>query len=684
MSRRAAVFAALLLTGLIAGADPLGRAGVAYRGGMLRDLAVEYAAAFQQFRTATDQREARLSAGQGWKNADGSYGYQTPAYQAFFGARSAGMFWFGADGKEIRRFVVSYQDRTPWGILTRADGTKLTVGYQDTRVTNLEAVFADGGRVAGWGPSVQVTWPLSGQSSPRSSSPGPSSPGPSSPGPSSQALSYTLAYNRGDTGLYLTPALAEALSTGDAGVLADLAADIPSSYTVRILSAAVAAGVDLQDDRALARYAVRWLRTLVGAPTVPPDPAMEAAATSHATYLVRNAVLPKLSALVASQPEAYLGLHEETAGTPGFTGAKIWDRTSAAGYRGSYVTETANFGGVTAAHDMVSWFHSVYHRRPFLDLRATGVGYHRAVSAERPGEIVSIANWGFGEGMTGCVLYPAEGETLVPVAWAAQEAPNPYPGRAQGTGVPLSVAIGDPRYAGGRIELLDAQGVPVPLLPITIRQDPQRYLEAAPESPLVRGARYTVRYVYPRGVIEHTFTTAAPDPAEVLLAELREITVGDPETRTPDFDVDAALRAGQAKGALVEMATEAGTRLVDPKYGFSLLVPEGWTRAANRTWQEVALAQGGWTIGIQLYALGPGVRAEDVLATYTKSVTYTAEETSPIETPHVAGLRRVHGWQYAGKVIVYGLVFGEFAMGILGYGVTAELMDALVLSIEPG
>jgi hypothetical protein len=170
--------------------------------------------------------------------------------------------------------------------------------------------------------------------------------------------------------------------------------------------------------------------------------------------------------------------------------------------------------------------------------------------------------------------------------------------------------------------------------------------------------------------------TTLPAAAQAILDEIRSARSGDTETRNPGFDVDVVLKAGSAKGEILS-AADGSSRITLAKFGLSFVPPEGW-KVANRTWQEVALAQGNATIGIQLYGLAPGANADAVLTTYAKSITYKAESTEAVITDVVSGYRRIYGWQYAGKVILYGLVFGDFGVGIYGYGVRPELMQALV------
>jgi uncharacterized protein YkwD len=85
-------------------------------------------------------------------------------------------------------------------------------------------------------------------------------------------------------------------------------------------------------------------------------PALARAAVNHATYYMRNAGDPALTGL---------GLHEETPGRPGFTGAAIQDRIQGAGYVGTWNEAMALLGDPVAAVD--AFMASVNHRLPILD-----------------------------------------------------------------------------------------------------------------------------------------------------------------------------------------------------------------------------------------------------------------------------------------------------------------------------
>jgi hypothetical protein len=105
-------------------------------------------------------------------------------------------------------------------------------------------------------------------------------------------------------------------------------------------------------------------RAAIGVPPLKRNAALDAAATAHANYYKLNFGDPAL---------AGNGLHYETPGKPGFTGADFAARARAAGYSGS-INENVGVSGSMLVS--IEWFLDVInHRLTLIDPRYTDVGF---------------------------------------------------------------------------------------------------------------------------------------------------------------------------------------------------------------------------------------------------------------------------------------------------------------------
>ena len=191
---------------------------------------------------------------------------------------------------------------------------------------------------------------------------------------------------------------------------------------------------DAAQVRALSRINV--LRAALGVRLVRMHAALNEAAQNHADYFMRN--------LPASQANA----HGEESGRPGFTGEWPWDRTRAAGYRGSGIGEDMAFGaGPEGSVDM--WYDSVYHRIPVVRPDTTEVGFGHGAQVE----VLDVAMGGAGGGGRSVVLTPFDGQEDVPRDfYASREGPRPVLEDDQvGYPVSLVMARDDVRYVDGSI-----------------------------------------------------------------------------------------------------------------------------------------------------------------------------------------------------------------------------------------
>jgi tetratricopeptide (TPR) repeat protein len=238
--------------------------------------------------------------------------------------------------------------------------------------------------------------------------------------------------------------------------------------------------------RALDR--VNAVRKQAGLPPVALDERLSASAAAHSFYWLFNQ---------ARASQKGLGIHGETPGTPGFSGAGVYDRDSNFGWHDGPVGEDITHRGdpVSAVDD---WVDSVYHRFPILrpDLRV--IGFADAGIASLP---IEDMEFGF-SGPRGVhatpVVYPAEGQTSVPAAFYDNELPDPVPaGASRVTGYPVTVTFD--RNSAVRLTSFTLSAVggaavqPVYSLPPgDATENCASLLTAAPLTP---GAKYTAHIV---------------------------------------------------------------------------------------------------------------------------------------------------------------------------------------------
>ncbi|HEX2988078.1 MAG TPA: CAP domain-containing protein [Chloroflexota bacterium] len=207
------------------------------------------------------------------------------------------------------------------------------------------------------------------------------------------------------------------------------------------------------------------------------NPSLDSSASSHVRYYDANRGDPSL---------AGMGLHSETPGRPGFTGATMGNRARAAGYSGGTVTENAGYGSFAGA---VDWYmNSVNHRLPLIHPSALDMGY-----AESPESRFSIVSVGLRhESVQSPSLYPGPDAQGVPTSWDGSETPNPAPGLARPLGYPITVAFGvSQRVAWSSFSLSGPEGEPVEF--VVSRTDWMRAAAIIPTRPLQPGATYTVQ-----------------------------------------------------------------------------------------------------------------------------------------------------------------------------------------------
>jgi hypothetical protein len=217
------------------------------------------------------------------------------------------------------------------------------------------------------------------------------------------------------------------------------------------------------------------LREAIGAPVVRADDRVIAAAQRHAEYLARAGAIG----------------HDESPGSPGFTGATVRDRLAAQGYAEATASEVAASSD-SGTEDVRFLWDLPYHRLGLMHPHAAVAGWgHAAIGGHTA--TVGVLVFDFAATAPDRVRSPAAGQR-VSGSWAGNETPDVLPaGAARPVGYPVMVV-----YSGARpvdlksAKLLDQNGheVAVTVVPQVYERD---YVAIVPVAPLGSGARYRVR-----------------------------------------------------------------------------------------------------------------------------------------------------------------------------------------------
>ena len=239
---------------------------------------------------------------------------------------------------------------------------------------------------------------------------------------------------------------------------------------------------DIATARKAALDTLNGARSAAGLPALHEDAALDEAAQAHAYFYLFNASQSQLSGT---------GINMEDASLPGFTGARGIDRDRHFGFTGARGTELASHV-LTASASVRSSIDSVFHRLPVVDRETVAAGYGEA----RVGSIaISVLDIGAAAAATGDPsIYPADGQSDVPVAFVDDEVPDPLPtGSISPVGYPVSLQVGGAQQlnvTAGR--LLGPDGKEVPSYTFTPgNQVGQSQWALVAKQPLKPGARYT-------------------------------------------------------------------------------------------------------------------------------------------------------------------------------------------------
>ncbi len=188
---------------------------------------------------------------------------------------------------------------------------------------------------------------------------------------------------------------------------------------------------------------INTYRSWLGIPPLTIDPALQKAAEAHVEYYRLNFGDPSLSGM---------GLHYETPGMPGFTGADFQDRAIAAGYDG-WVNENAGVSGSMVWS--TKWFMAtVGHRLTLLDPRYSHIGLAAINQGNVKFEIIDLGTPKWIENTTPeWAAWPPNGTTGVGLRFDG-EAPNPFPAAQYPVGYPISLKYfgpGDLTYSSATL-----------------------------------------------------------------------------------------------------------------------------------------------------------------------------------------------------------------------------------------
>jgi uncharacterized protein YkwD len=174
---------------------------------------------------------------------------------------------------------------------------------------------------------------------------------------------------------------------------------------------------------------INYRREQAGVPTVAQNARLDIAAQGHSDWQLRNNTVS----------------HDEVPGTPGFTGATVRDRLTAAGYTfsgsfayGEVIAATSSRNGFEMVDELMT---AIFHRFVILEPVFKEVGTGAATSSANFSYFTAnfAANNGFGPGVSSIVTWPFSGQTGVTRNFFSDtEAPDPIP-NANEVGYPISV-----------------------------------------------------------------------------------------------------------------------------------------------------------------------------------------------------------------------------------------------------
>lgn len=176
---------------------------------------------------------------------------------------------------------------------------------------------------------------------------------------------------------------------------------------------------------------INYRRSQIGMPVLARNGVIDAAAQGHSDYQRINNVVT----------------HDQTTGKTGYTGARLQDRLTNAGYVfgqpnaiGEVISATSNGSGFYMAEELIT---AIYHRFVIFEPVFREIGAGAATTSANYSYFTAdfVANSGYGTGIaTGTIVtWPFNGQTQVaPNFNSDYEEPDPVPDRNE-VGYPVSV-----------------------------------------------------------------------------------------------------------------------------------------------------------------------------------------------------------------------------------------------------
>ena len=176
---------------------------------------------------------------------------------------------------------------------------------------------------------------------------------------------------------------------------------------------------------------INYRRSQIGMPALARNGVIDTAAQGHSDYQRVNNVVS----------------HDQTAGKTGYTGARLQDRLTNAGYVfgqpnaiGEVISATTNGSGFYMAEELIT---AIYHRFVIFEPVFKEIGAGAATTSANYSYFTAdfVANNGYGTGIAAgtIVTWPFNGQTQVPNNFNSDyEEPDPVPDRSV-VGYPVSV-----------------------------------------------------------------------------------------------------------------------------------------------------------------------------------------------------------------------------------------------------
>jgi uncharacterized protein YkwD len=200
-----------------------------------------------------------------------------------------------------------------------------------------------------------------------------------------------------------------------------------------------------------AKDRINYYRMMLGLDPVEINESLNAAAATHAQYLIEN---------------MSDGHYQNNKKSKYYIGHLPWNRTTYYGYASPMMAENIHFvdSHLFAVDD---WMDSLYHRFPIINPIYLDMGYGYANKGDRHVNVLNIGAPRYGNTEQRIVVYPFDSQRGVPLTWSGLEEPNPfrlYPDAEGPGGYPITLMVsGDhvDRVDLKSADLTDDQGQPV-------------------------------------------------------------------------------------------------------------------------------------------------------------------------------------------------------------------------------